>query len=487
MATILSDEALTYDDLLLVPNRSDVVPKDTNVSTRLTRRISLNIPILSAAMDTVTEHRLAIALAQLGGMGIIHKNLDPEAQALEVEKVKRSENGVITDPKTLPLVGATVGEAQDLMEKHHISGIPVVDGAKVVGIVTRRDLKYQRAPSTPISEVMSRRLITARPDIPLAQAKDILHQKAKVEKLILTDAQGTLQGLITMKDLERQEHYPESCKDSRGRLRVGAAVGAGDLARAERLIAAGVDVLVVDSAHGHSRNIIETVRTLKASHGIDIIAGNIATSEAARDLIAAGADALKVGIGPGSICTTRIVAGVGVPQVSAIMAVASVAAASGVPVIADGGVKYSGDIAKALAVGAQVVMLGSLLAGCDESPGEAILYQGRQFKAYRGMGSIGAMVQRHGSADRYFQDKSSGADKLVAEGIEGMVPSKGPLGAVVYQMVGGLKAALGYCGAQDIPTLQRTAVLCRMTAAGLRESHPHDVTITKEAPNYRPE
>ncbi len=486
MATILSDEGLTYDDLLLVPNRSDVVPKDTDVSTRLTRRVRLGIPIVSAAMDTVTEHRLAIALAQMGGMGIVHKNLSVENQALEVEKVKRSENGVITDPKTLPSTGTTVGTAQELMAKHHISGVPVVEGAKVVGIVTRRDLKYHREPTTPIADIMSRRLVTARPDVTLAAAKDILHQ-AKVEKLILTDDKGNLQGLITMKDLERQEQYPDACKDKRGRLRVGAAVGAGDIERASALVASGVDVLVVDSAHGHSRNIIDTVRAIKKAHDIDVIAGNIATAQAARDLIDAGADAVKVGIGPGSICTTRIVAGVGVPQISAIMAVASVAQAAGVPVIADGGVKYSGDIAKALAVGAQVVMLGSLLAGCDESPGEAIIYQGRQFKSYRGMGSIGAMVQRHGSADRYFQDKGAGADKLVAEGIEGMVPTKGPLGMVVYQMVGGLKAALGYCGAQDLATLQRTAVLCRMTASGLRESHPHDVTITKEAPNYRPE
>jgi IMP dehydrogenase len=485
MATILREEGLTYDDLLLIPNRSDVVPKDTNVGTQLTKRIRLTIPILSAAMDTVTEHRLAIALSQLGGMGIIHKNLPPEGQALEVEKVKRSENGVITDPKTLT-PAATVGEAQELMEKHHISGIPIVDRKQVVGIVTRRDLKYHRKPQTPIGEVMSKQLVTARPDVALAKAKDILN-RAKVEKLILTDAKGNLEGLITMKDLERQEQYPDACKDARGRLRVGAAIGAGDFGRAEQLVDAGVDLLVVDSAHGHSKNIIDTVKAIKKTHDIDVVAGNIATAEAARDLIKAGADALKVGIGPGSICTTRIVAGVGVPQVSAIMAAASVAKKAGVPIIADGGVKYSGDVAKALAVGANSVMLGSMLAGCDESPGEQILYQGRQFKSYRGMGSIGAMVQRHGSADRYFQAKGSTADKLVAEGIEGMVPAKGPIAVVIYQMVGGLKAALGYCGAQDIPTLQRTAVLCRMTAAGLRESHPHDVTITKEAPNYRPE
>ncbi len=486
MATILPDDGLTFDDLLLVPRFSDVVPKDTDVSTRLTKRVRLNIPMVSSAMDTVTEARLAIALAQMGGIGIIHKNLPAIDQAIEVEKVKRSENGVITDPKTLPIT-ATVGDAMNVMAKHHISGIPVLDGKKVVGIVTRRDLKYQRNNETPIRTVMTKNLITARANVALKDAKDQLYQ-AKVEKLILTDVRGELVGLITIKDLERQEQFPTACKDARGRLRVGAAIGAGDDERAAVLIKAGVDVIVVDSAHGHSRNIIETVKRLKKKHDIDIIAGNIATAEAARDLIKAGADAIKVGIGPGSICTTRIVAGVGVPQLSAVMAVASVAKKAGVPIIADGGIKYSGDIAKALAVGADCVMLGSMLAGCDESPGEQIIYQGRQFKAYRGMGSIGAMVQRHGSADRYFQDGgASNADKLVAEGIEGMVPSKGPLSTVVYQMVGGLKAALGYCGAKDIPTLQKVAVLTRMTSAGLRESHPHDVTITKEAPNYRPE
>ena len=483
MATILPDEGLTFDDLLLIPQRSDVVPKDTDVSTRLTRRIRLNIPILSSAMDTVTEHRLAIALAQMGGLGIIHKNLTAADQALEVEKVKRSENGVITDPKTLP-VSATVGDAQTVMEKYHISGIPVMDGRKVVGIVTRRDLKYHRKPDVPIREVMTTKLVTARATIGLQEAKDMLYQ-AKVEKLILTDAKGGLVGLITIKDLERQEHFPNSCKDQRGRLRVGAAVGVDDPARVAALVAAGVDVIVVDSAHGHSQNVMNTVKAIKKAHDIDVIAGNIATEGAAADLIKAGADAIKVGIGPGSICTTRVVAGVGVPQMSAIMAAAKAAQKANIPLIADGGIKYSGDLAKALAVGADVVMLGSLLAGCDESPGEAIIYQGRQFKAYRGMGSIGAM--QRGSAERYFQGGEKSADKLVAEGIEGMVPSKGPLQVVIFQMVGGLKASLGYCGAKDIPTLQKTAVLLKMTAAGLRESHPHDVTITKEAPNYRPE
>jgi IMP dehydrogenase len=483
MATLLPDEGLTFDDLLLVPNRSDVVPKDTDVGTQLTKRIRLNIPVLSSAMDTVTEAKLAIALAQMGGMGIIHKNLSIADQALEVEKVKRSENGVITDPKTLP-VTAQVKAAYELMEKHHISGIPVLDGKKVVGIVTRRDLKYHRKPETPITEVMTKNLVTALANVSLPKAKDILYQ-AKVEKLILVDNKGHLVGLITIKDLERQEECPQACKDARGRLRVGAATGVGDLARVDALVKAGVDVIVVDSAHGHSKNVMETVKAIKKAYDIDVIAGNIATEEAAKDLIKAGADAIKVGIGPGSICTTRVVAGVGVPQVTAVMNAAKAAAKAGIPIIADGGIKYSGDIAKVLAVGANAVMLGSILAGCDESPGEVIIYQGRQFKVYRGMGSIGAMQK--GSADRYFQDGEKSPDKLVAEGIEGMVPSKGPLTTVVFQMVGGLKASLGYCGAKDIPTLQKVAVLQRMTGAGLRESHPHDVKITKEAPNYRPE
>ena len=483
MATILPNDGLTFDDLLLVPNASDVVPKEVDVGTQLTRRIRLNVPLLSSAMDTVTEAKLAIALAQMGGMGIIHKNLSIADQALEVEKVKRSENGVITDPVTLPAT-ATVKDAIDGMEKHHISGFPVIADGKVVGIVTRRDLKYHRKPATPITEVMSKDLVTAPAKIELRKAKEILY-KAKVEKLILLDSKGRLAGLITIKDLERQEQHPHACKDARGRLRVGAATGVGDAERVAALVRAGVDVIVVDSAHGHSKNVLETVRQIKKAHDIDIIAGNVATEAAARDLIKAGADAVKVGIGPGSICTTRVVAGVGVPQITAIMNACRAAHKAGIPVIADGGIKYSGDLAKALAVGANVAMLGSILAGCDEAPGEMIIYQGRQFKSYRGMGSIGAMQQ--GSADRYFQDGERSPDKLVAEGIEGMVPSKGPLSAVVFQMVGGLKAALGYCGAKDIPTLQKVAVLQRMTGAGLRESHPHDVKITKEAPNYRPE
>jgi IMP dehydrogenase len=483
VATILPEESFTFDDLLLVPQRSEVVPREVDVSTALTRNIRLNTPILSAAMDTVTEHSLAIALAQQGGIGIIHKNLTVEVQAREVEKVKRSENGVITDPKTLP-ISATIGDALDLMALHHISGIPVVDGTKVAGIVTRRDLKYQRGRKTSIAEVMTTGLVSALPDIPLDEARDLLHQQ-KVEKLVLVTASGELGGLITLKDLERQQQFPSASKDDRGRLRVGAAVGALDFERVEALVAVDVDVVVVDSAHGHSKNVIETVRQVKERFGVEVIGGNVATRAGAQDLIDAGADAVKVGIGPGSICTTRVVAGVGVPQISAIMEAAKACGPAGVSLIADGGIKYSGDIAKALACGADCVMLGSMLAGTDESPGEEIIYQGRSFKSYRGMGSIGAMSK--GSADRYFQDSNDGADKLVAEGIEGMVPSKGPLSNVTHQMVGGLKAAMGYCGAADLPTLKDVAVFRKITAAGLKESHPHDVRITKEAPNYRPE
>lgn len=483
MAEILADAGLTFDDLLLVPRRSDVVPKEVEVASRLTRRIQVNLPVLSAAMDTVTESRMAIALAQLGGLGVIHKNLSVEQQAREVETVKRSENGVITDPKTLPRT-ATVGDATRQMELYHISGIPILDDGKVVGIVTRRDLKYHRAESTPIIEVMTRDVVTARASIALDKARDLLHQR-KIEKLILVDASGKLAGMITLKDLEQQERYPLATKDERGRLRVGGAIGVKDYVRAEKLVTAGVDVIVVDSAHGHSANVMDTVTELKRRWDIQVIAGNVATADGVRDLISAGADGVKVGIGPGSICTTRIVAGVGVPQLSAILDAVAAAAPHGVPIIADGGIKYSGDLAKAIAAGAGAAMLGSLFAGCDEAPGEQIIYQGRSFKAYRGMGSIGAMAR--GSADRYFQDGASPADKLVAEGIEGMVPSKGPLATVVYQLIGGLRAAMGYCGAKDVPTLQATAQFRRITAAGLRESHPHDVTITKEAPNYRPE
>jgi IMP dehydrogenase len=482
VASILPEEGYTFDDLLLVPARSEVVPREVSVATALTRRIHLQVPVLSAAMDTVTEHRLAIALAQIGGIGIIHKNLTVEEQAREVEQVKRSENGVITDPKTLPAT-ATVGDALATMDLHKVSGIPILDGKQVVGIVTKRDLKYHRSEDTPITEVMTSDLLTSKPGISHDKARDLLYER-KVEKLVLVNSRGNLAGLITLKDLELQQAYPEASKDERGRLRVGAAVGVGELERAAALVAAGVDVIVVDSAHGHSKNVMSTVSAIKAKHDIDIIAGNVATAQGVKDLIKAGADAVKVGIGPGSICTTRVVAGVGVPQLSAIMDATKAAKKDGIPIIADGGIKLSGDMAKALAAGAAAVMLGSMLAGTDESPGEEFLYQGRSFKAYRGMGSIGAMVK--GSADRYFQGGNK-ADKLVAEGIEGMVPSKGPVSTVVYQMVGGLRASMGYCGAKDLRTFERNARFRKITAAGLRESHPHDVQITKEAPNYRPE
>ena len=483
MATIHSEPSYTFDDLLLVPQRSDIVPREVNVSTRLTKNITLNVPIISAAMDTVTEHSLAIALAQQGGLGIIHKNLSIEEQAREVEKVKRSENGVITDPKTLP-VTATVGDALDLMALHKIGGVPVLEGKKVVGLVTRRDLKYHPDREAPIKNVMTVDVVTAKPRISLDKARDMMYQ-AKVEKLVIVDSKGQLRGLITLKDLELQLQHPGACKDERGRLRVGAAIGVMDLERAKALIDADVDVIVVDSAHGHSVNVMKTITALKSKYKIDVIGGNIATAKGVQDLIKAGADAVKVGIGPGSICTTRVVAGVGVPQLTAVFEVAKAAAKADIPIIADGGVKYSGDIAKALAAGASVVMLGSMFAGCTESPGEEVIYQGRSFKTYRGMGSIGAMSK--GSADRYFQNKDDGADKLVAEGIEGMVPSKGKLESVVHQMCGGLKASMGYCGSKDLPTFQKKAIFRQITAAGLRESHPHDVRITNEAPNYRPD
>ncbi|TVR14428.1 MAG: IMP dehydrogenase [Planctomycetota bacterium] len=481
---MLSDQSFTFDDLLLVPQRSSVVPREVSITTQLTKTIRLNMPILSAAMDTVTEHALAIALAQQGGLGIIHKNLTIEEQAREVEKVKRSENGVITDPKTLA-VSATVGDALDLMKLHNIGGVPVLDSdRRVVGLVTRRDLKYNRERSLPIKDVMTTDLVTAKPRVTLDKARDLMYQ-AKVEKLVLTDSKGRLHGLITLKDLERQERFPDACKDDRGRLRVGAAIGVMDFERAQALIAADVDVVVVDSAHGHSENVLKTITALKKRFNIQIIGGNVATPKGVTDLVKAGADAVKVGIGPGSICTTRVVAGVGVPQLTAIMDAAKAAEKSGVPIIADGGIKYSGDIAKALAAGASVVMLGSMFAGCSESPGEEVIYQGRSFKTYRGMGSIGAMSK--GSADRYFQDSSDGADKLVAEGIEGMVPSKGPVAGVVHQMCGGLKSSMGYCGAKDLAVFRKNAVFRQITSAGLRESHPHDVRITNEAPNYRPD
>lgn len=478
---------LTFDDVLLVPAESAVLPKDVDTRTRLTRNIQLNIPIVSAAMDTVTEARMAIALAREGGIGIIHRNLSIEEQVAEVDKVKRSESGMIVEPVTLRPTDK-VRDALAVMERYHISGVPITDEeGRLVGILTNRDLRFEDDLDQPVANLMTKEnLITAPVGTTLDEAREILH-KYKIEKLPVVDERGILKGLITVKDIQKRIQYPNATKDAQGRLRVGAAVGVGPdaLERAAALVEEGVDVLVVDTAHGHSRAVIEMVRAIKSRWDVDVIAGNIATGEAARALIEAGADAVKVGVGPGSICTTRVVAGVGVPQITAIMDVARVARAYRVPVIADGGIQYSGDIAKAIAAGADSVMLGSLLAGVDESPGEVILYQGERFKEYRGMGSIGAMKARSYSKDRYFQQDVDSIAKLVPEGIEGRVPYKGPLANVVYQLVGGLRAAMGYCGARTIRELQEKARFIQMTNAGLRESHPHDVIITKEAPNYR--
>ncbi|MBI2919947.1 MAG: IMP dehydrogenase [Planctomycetes bacterium] len=475
-------EGITFDDVLIVPGRSDVAPKSVDTRTDLCRGIALNIPLMSAAMDTVTEARLAIALAQEGGLGIIHKNLSPEGQAREVYKVKRSENGVINDPICLPPT-ATVGDANRIMSEHNVHGIPITEGSgRLVGILTHRDLRFQRGDKTPISEVMTKEnLVTAAPGTTLEQARDILF-RAKVEKLLIVDPDRRLRGLITMRDINKMEQFPQSCKDERGRLRVGAAVGVMDWERVERLVKSDVDVIVVDTAHGHSKNVIETVGEIKKRWKVPVIAGNIATAEAARDLIAAGADGLKVGIGPGAICTTRIVAGAGMPQVTAVLNVASEASKSKTPVISDGGIKHSGDITKAIAAGASAVMIGSLFAAVAESPGELIIYKGRQYKAYRGMGSLGAMVM--GSAERYGQKGETRTDKLVPEGVEGRVPFRGSLADYVYQLVGGLKAGMGYAGAKTIDDLRTKAKFIRITAAGVRESHPHDIAITKEAPNY---
>lgn len=498
---IVSD-GITFDDVLLIPSRSDFVPADADTRTRLTRNIELNIPLVSAPMDTVTESALAIALAQEGGMGIIHKNLSIENQAREVEKVKRSENGVITDPITLP-PSATIATARKVMREYNVSGIPIVEGApeipaarhgprgsaggdarpaRLMGIMTRRDLKFQEDDTRRIGDVMTREnLVTAPEQTTLDEAERILY-KAKVEKLLLVGRDGNLTGLITMRDIDKLHQFPNSCKDRRGRLRVGAAVGVMDLARVQALIEADVDVVVVDTAHGHSRNVIETVRRIKQAHDIEVIAGNVATAEGAKDLIDAGVDAVKVGIGPGSICTTRIISGVGVPQISAVFMATSVADPAGVPVIADGGIRHSGDITKAIAAGASCVMLGSLFAGLDESPGEMVIHQGRRYKTYRGMGSMGAMVQ--GSKDRYGQAGVRESSKLVPEGVEGRVPYRGPLGDFVYQLVGGVRAGMGYCGTKDIATLRKDARFCRISAASMTESHAHDIMITREAPNY---
>jgi IMP dehydrogenase len=476
-------EGLTFDDVLLVPRHSDVLPRDVKLTTRFSRNVPLNVPLSSAAMDTVTEEKLAVALAREGGIGVIHRNLSIEAQVREVDKVKRSANGVILDPVTLT-PSATIREAREIMARFNISGLPIVDGAakRVVGILTRRDCRFQTSDDTPVGGIMTHEnLVTAPPGTSLDEARQLLF-KNKVEKLLIVDKDLRLHGLITMKDLNMLAAYPDSATDARGRLRVAAAIGVEDYARAEGLVKAGVDVLVVDTAHGHSTNVAKTVKELKRRFTVDVVAGNVATAEGALALADAGADGVKVGIGPGSICTTRIVAGIGVPQLTAVMDCAEALKGREVPVIADGGLRFSGDIVKALAAGASCVMLGSLFAGLEESPGEVILYKGRSFKAVRGMGSIGAMMQ--GSKERYRQGDVKHADKLVPEGIEGMVPYKGKLSEYAYQLVGGVRAGLGYCGARTVGDLWEKARFIRITSAGIKESHPHDVTITKESPNY---
>lgn len=474
--------ALTFEDVLLVPKYSEILPKEVDIKTKLTRNITLNIPLVSAAMDTVTEHRAAIMMARLGGIGIIHKNMDVESQVREIRRVKKSESGIIIDPISIKAT-ATLKEALEIMSEYRISGVPVVDDTNtLIGILTNRDLRFENDYTKKVEQLMTKMpLITVKTGTTLDDA-EVIFRSNKVEKLPVVDESNKLTGLITIKDLKKRQEYPNANKDAYGRLRVGAAIGVGQLERAKALVAAGADVLVLDSAHGHSKGIIDTVKMIKKELEIDIIAGNIATSEAAEALVAAGVDGIKVGIGPGSICTTRIVSGVGVPQISAIEECSEVGRKHGIPVIADGGIKYSGDFAKALAVGAQSVMVGSLLAGTDESPGELITYQGRQYKTYRGMGSIGAMTK--GSSDRYFQEGTA-ADKLVPEGIEGRVPHAGSIKDVIFQLVGGLRSSMGYVGASNIVDYQEKAEFVEITSAGLKESHVHDVIITHEAPNYR--
>jgi len=481
MSELPFPEGLTFDDVLLVPRHSDVLPKEARLSTRFSRDVAINIPLSSAAMDTVTEERLAVALAREGGIGVIHRNLPIEGQIREVDKVKRSANGVILDPVTLP-PSATIREARDIMTRHNISGLPITEGKTVVGILTRRDCRFQTKDETPVAQIMTKdKLVTAPPGTSLEDARELLYRH-KVEKLLIVGPGNELKGLITMKDVNMLAAYPSSATDARGRLRVAAAIGVHDYERAEGLVKAGVDVLVVDTAHGHSSNVMATVRELKKRFAVNVVAGNVATAEGARELAAAGADGVKVGIGPGSICTTRIVAGIGVPQLTAVLECSRALAGTGVPVIADGGIRFSGDIVKALAAGASCVMLGSLFAGLEESPGEAILYKGRSFKSVRGMGSLGAM--QAGGKERYRQGDVTEAEKLVPEGIEGMVPYKGKLGPFVYQLCGGVRAGMGYCGARTISELWERARFQRITNAGMKESHPHDVTITKESPNY---
>jgi len=484
----ISQEALTFDDVLLVPGYSEVLPKDVSLKTRLTRRIELNIPLLSAAMDTVTEARLAIAMAQEGGMGIIHKNMTIEQQALEVRKVKKFESGVVKDPITID-ASATVGDLVELTHQNNISGVPVLSNGNLVGIVTARDIRFETRMNALISDVMTpkEKLVTVKEGVSVVEVRELLHRH-RIEKVLIVDDAFHLTGMMTVKDIEKAKAYPYAAKDDQGRLLVGAAVGTGPetAARVEALAAAGVDVIIVDTAHGHSKGVLDRVTWVKQTFpNIQVVGGNIATGAAATALVEAGADAVKVGIGPGSICTTRIVAGVGVPQMSAIADVAAALQGTGVPLIADGGIRFSGDLSKAIAAGASVVMMGSMFAGTEEAPGEVELFQGRSYKAYRGMGSMGAMAQNQGSSDRYFQDSSAGAEKLVPEGIEGRVPYKGSLAAIIHQLMGGLRASMGYTGASDIEEMRTKPEFVRITGAGMSESHVHDVQITKEAPNYR--
>ncbi|MDD0844760.1 IMP dehydrogenase [Pseudomonas sp. Gutcm_11s] len=484
----ISQEALTFDDVLLIPGYSEVLPKDVSLKTRLTRGIELNIPLLSAAMDTVTEARLAIAMAQEGGIGIIHKNMTIEQQAAEVRKVKKYEAGVVKDPITIE-ANATVRDLFELTRQHNISGVPVLSNGDLVGIVTSRDVRFENRLDALVRDVMTpkERLVTVKEGAAKEVVRELLH-KNRIEKVLIVDDAFTLKGMMTVTDIEKAKAYPLASKDDQGRLRVGAAVGTGaDTGdRVGALVAAGVDVIIVDTAHGHSKGVIDRVRWVKENFPqVQVIGGNIATGEAAKALAEAGADGVKVGIGPGSICTTRIVAGVGVPQISAVANVAAALAGTGVPLIADGGIRFSGDLAKAIAAGASAVMIGSMLAGTEEAPGEVELFQGRSYKAYRGMGSLGAMAQAQGSSDRYFQDSAAGAEKLVPEGIEGRVPYKGAMGAIVHQLMGGLRASMGYTGSASIEDMRTKPQFVRITGAGMAESHVHDVQITKEAPNYR--
>jgi len=483
----IAQEALTFDDVLLIPGYSEVLPKDVSLKTRITKDIELNLPLVSAAMDTVTEHRMAIALAQEGGIAIVHKNLSVEEQAAEVRRVKKYESGIVRDPVTIN-PEASVRELVALTASHNISGVPVVQGDDLVGIVTSRDVRFVKDFEQSVADIMTpkERLVTVEEDASAGQVRKLLHEH-RIEKVLMVNADFELRGMITVTDIDKATAYPNACKDDQGRLRVGAAVGTGaDTSdRVTALVEAGVDVIVVDTAHGHSKGVIDRVRWVKENFPqVQVIGGNIATAEAAIALAKAGADGVKVGIGPGSICTTRIISGVGVPQISAVANVAAAMAEYDVPVIADGGVRFSGDIAKAIAAGASVIMVGGLLAGTDEAPGEVVLYQGRSFKSYRGMGSLGAMAQSQGSSDRYFQDAKDGVEKLVPEGIEGRVPCKGPMVAVVHQMMGGLRSSMGYTGSADIEEMRTKTQFSRITGAGIRESHVHDVTITKEAPNY---